>query len=446
MAHSALASGGEFYAGYGFNSPMSHAQYSNSFGNGLNTLINGTPLSASVSLKVSTGCTVADFPATVGFFIRHGDMPSGHASWYVFNFPSGLTDAYSTTTFNFADAISSGVQTATVLPLATSQNNYDWSFAVEPNPSGLAIDNNHWAYTNTGGATMPTNWGNNSCQVRIDAFTVNQDAVIVPGAGATRFIDPYIPTNGSFASTSPTVFSYQYNFNDTTSFGIYDTVGVNITDLTNSLNNPTLATSTINASGISTYTTSVALTSGHSYLWRPIMFSSTGTSSPLYGNWYSFQSTSSPAYTPYTPYTPPGTTLSTTTNPIPIVPCGISDISGCFQNAISYLFYPTVDFTAAFISIPVQGKFPFVYIYQIQQVRNTILSASSTAATSVTVPLWKLPGQTATSSLVMISSSLIAAVPYAGTVKTIITAILWILMAEYIYYRVTHMHDTNTPS
>lgn len=142
------------------------------------------------------------------------------------------------------------------------------------------------------------------------------------------------------------------------------------------------------------------------------------------------------------------TGTSTPTNLYTPQPCGISDLSGCFQNALAALFYPTVSPGAAFqtISQTAQGKAPFVYVYQIAAVRNALFTSSSTAPTSVDVPLWKLPGQTATSSLVMISSTLISNVPYASTVKLIITAILWLMMAEYVYYRVIRMHDTNTPS
>jgi len=129
-------------------------------------------------------------------------------------------------------------------------------------------------------------------------------------------------------------------------------------------------------------------------------------------------------------------------------PCGISDLSGCFQNALAALFYPTVSPGQAFqnISQTARGKAPFVYAYQIADVRTALFTASSTADTSINVPLWKLPGQVATSSLVMISSTLISNVPYASTVKVIITAILWLMMAEYVYYRVIRMHDTTTPS
>lgn len=142
------------------------------------------------------------------------------------------------------------------------------------------------------------------------------------------------------------------------------------------------------------------------------------------------------------------TGTSTPTNLYTPQPCGISDLSGCFQNALAALFYPTVSPGAAFQSISqtAQGKAPFVYVYQIASIRNALFTSSSTAPTSVDVPLWKLPGQTATSSLVMISSTLISNVPYASTVKLIITAILWLMMAEYVYYRVIRMHDTTTPS
>jgi len=124
--------------------------------------------------------------------------------------------------------------------------------------------------------------------------------------------------------------------------------------------------------------------------------------------------------------------------------CGVTALTGCIKNAAVWLFYPTSASIAQWSNLSLRGKFPFEYAYQIGDIRQTLLSASSTAATSVNVPLWKLPSQ-ATSSLVMMSSALIAAVPYSATVKTIVTAILYLMMAEYVYYRILKTHDTNTP-
>jgi len=127
-------------------------------------------------------------------------------------------------------------------------------------------------------------------------------------------------------------------------------------------------------------------------------------------------------------------------------PCGISDLSGCFQNALAALFYPTIAPGQAFQSIKdtAQAKFPIVYVTQLGAIRTALLSASSTAATSVSVNLWKL-GSSATTTINLISQTAIANVPYTGTIYTVLTWLIWLMMAEYIYYRVLRMHDTHTP-
>lgn len=128
-------------------------------------------------------------------------------------------------------------------------------------------------------------------------------------------------------------------------------------------------------------------------------------------------------------------------------PCGISDLSGCFQNALAALFYPTISPGAAFNSISdeAHAKFPFVYVYQLGAIRTALLTASSTSATSVTVNLWKL-GSSATTTINLISQNAIAAVPFSNTIYTVLTWLIWLGMAEYIYYRVIRMHDTHTPT
>lgn len=141
------------------------------------------------------------------------------------------------------------------------------------------------------------------------------------------------------------------------------------------------------------------------------------------------------------------TGTSTPTNLYTPQPCGISDLSGCFQNALAALFYPksSPGSTFAAISDEARGKFPFVYIYQLGAIRTSLLSASSTAPTGLTVNIWKIPGQ-ATSTIELISQTKVASVPFSGTIYTVLTWLIWLLMAEYIYVRVIKMHDTTTPS
>lgn len=130
---------------------------------------------------------------------------------------------------------------------------------------------------------------------------------------------------------------------------------------------------------------------------------------------------------------------------LPEYECSLSSITGCIKNAFLWLFYPASDSIQKFTTIPYEAKFPFVYVYQIQSIRNSLFSASSTAPTSVTVPLWKI-GDAATSTITLLSKDMIEDVPFSSTIFFILTALIWFGMAEYIYYRVIRTHDTNTPS
>jgi len=127
------------------------------------------------------------------------------------------------------------------------------------------------------------------------------------------------------------------------------------------------------------------------------------------------------------------------------VACGLTDLGGCLQNMMTWLFYPTPDTIAQFSSIQLNGKFPFTYIYQIGQIRNDLLTSTTTVSTSLTVSLWKI-GNAATSSIELISRNKVAAVPFSGTIYTVLTFLIWIMMAEYVYYRVIRIHDVTTPA
>lgn len=125
--------------------------------------------------------------------------------------------------------------------------------------------------------------------------------------------------------------------------------------------------------------------------------------------------------------------------------CSLGNLVGCAETALTWTFYPTADTLSQFSSISLAGKFPFAYIYQLGSIREALLSASSTAPTSLSIDLWKLPGATSTTTLQLISQTQIAAVPFSGTIYLIMDALIWLGTAEYVYYRVIRVHDSVTP-
>lgn len=122
----------------------------------------------------------------------------------------------------------------------------------------------------------------------------------------------------------------------------------------------------------------------------------------------------------------------------PYEPCSISDLSGCFKNAFSYLFYPSQTVVEQFKTIDLSDKSPFVYAYQINTLRQEMFSATPTGTTSIGVDV---PGF---GTLTFLSKTMIDAVPYSSTIKTLLGYLIWIMMAEYIYKRVMRIHDKTT--
>jgi len=116
------------------------------------------------------------------------------------------------------------------------------------------------------------------------------------------------PGNGTYSSSTPVTFSATYYNPDDFD---YDTLTFDILDLTSSSTILSYLTP-INQSGNITETAVVTLTPGDTYLWRPKAFSSQGSSTPIYGNWYTYTASSSLEITLNTAY---NATVGTSTLP-----------------------------------------------------------------------------------------------------------------------------------
>lgn len=153
-----------------------------------------------------------------------------------------------------------------------------------------------------------------------------------------------------------------------------------------------------------------------------------------------------------TPWTSPvsfslgTTTIATSTSdtfpgaPLPI-DCSSLDIACHLKNALVYIFYPSAESIENFKSLSedLKTKAPFVYVYQVGELREEMFGASTTPQ-SISLNFHIIPGH-ATSTLELLSKSKLEAVPFAGTVKTVLGWILILLGVEYIYYRVIRTHD-----
>lgn len=127
--------------------------------------------------------------------------------------------------------------------------------------------------------------------------------------------------------------------------------------------------------------------------------------------------------------------------------CSLGNLTGCLKNAGIWLLYPSSDSIDSFkgLAETLSGKFPFAYAYGMNTMRMELFDAVQTSTTSISLTFKIIPGH-GTSTLELLSSAKLEAVPYSGTVKIILGWILWLLAIEYIYYRVLRSHDSSTPS
>lgn len=125
--------------------------------------------------------------------------------------------------------------------------------------------------------------------------------------------------------------------------------------------------------------------------------------------------------------------------------CSISSLTGCLKNAGIWLFYPSEQAESQFQELPekIKTKFPFAYAYGMNDLRQELFNSSSTASTSLAFTFKIIPNA-GTSTLTILSTQKLQAVPFANWIKTILGYLLWIMAAEFIYYKVTRIHDNDT--
>lgn len=195
----------------------------------------------------------------------------------------------------------------------------------------------------------------------------------------THFISPYSPSNGTTTGSVVVPFSASYFFDDTSSYGILDTVAFDLVDLTKGTPAFRFGQTTISSSGYANFSSSQTLIAGDQYLWHPVMYSSTGSStSAVSGEYYSLEVLySSASSTPFI-----GATVGTSTLP-------------SVTNLLSFLNVPVL----------LQTKVPFAYIFQISAGIQAGLTSSSTTAIPSSLFFWS--GINGSSTIDMFSTTTI---------------------------------------
>jgi len=97
----------------------------------------------------------------------------------------------------------------------------------------------------------------------------------------------------------------------------------------------------------------------------------------------------------------------------------------------AFLFYPSTDAIKEFTDLydTLSTKFPFAYFTDFNDSILAVFTNPTTASLSLTVPFGTF------GHLTLISYEQLTAVPYAEQIRTILGAIIWLLMAGTIYRR-----------
>jgi len=122
-------------------------------------------------------------------------------------------------------------------------------------------------------------------------------------------------------------------------------------------------------------------------------------------------------------------------------PCGITDIGGCINNAFMYLFIPSTESVQEFadLSTELQGRFPFVYAYQVPELWSTLYNTTQSHTLSVAAT-------TTIGTITFISENQLEQLPLASTMRTIMAYVLWLMLAITLYAQVRRIfsHSNQT--
>jgi len=125
-----------------------------------------------------------------------------------------------------------------------------------------------------------------------------------------------------------------------------------------------------------------------------------------------------------------------------VVICSTLDVGCYFSQALTWAFYPSEEAVGNVGGLLTFASttFPFAYVYELP-VFLSELFPSATSTFSIGIP-WNVGGSTTT--LVLLSTDKIQAVPYASTFRTLIGYAAWFMTVLTVYSLVMRIHNQNT--
>lgn len=208
----------------------------------------------------------------------------------------------------------------------------------------------------------------------------------------------------------------------------------------------------LNASSTPTFTLNQSPTQFNQCVTAQTGVATSTVNLPFEGNWrtramiVATSTASSTAWTAWT-YFGLGNTSYATTTAGSFVPedCNMLDVGCGFRNALGWAFIPTVDFWGQIDQYRQSAgtRAPFIYLQQMASSTNALLNTNATSTFAITLNnLHFTPG--ATTSLTLLSSAQIEAVPFSSTIRTILGYLVWFFVARGFYRRVMRIFDDHT--
>jgi len=144
----------------------------------------------------------------------------------------------------------------------------------------------------------------------------------------------------------------------------------------------------------------------------------------------------------YTEFTVSGGVLTATgtpefydqTNPLSEVteqPCSLTELDGCIANAFSFLFVPSVSSLDGFTALneSLETKFPFAYAYDVSDQYDALFSTALATSTTISIPFGTF------GNITLLSEAMLEAVPFASVIRSILAALLWVMLMANVYRR-----------
>jgi len=119
--------------------------------------------------------------------------------------------------------------------------------------------------------------------------------------------------------------------------------------------------------------------------------------------------------------------------------CGITNLSGCLNNSMLFLFYPSIESIAKFnlVKDSLDTKIPFVYVNQAVDLIPSLFGSVST--------LPPLTLHLGFGDVVILSQEMLEGIPLVATIRFLLGTFIWIMFLMAMYRMGLGIHDKQQP-